>query len=98
MEDRITPFLYLELADAKPEEYAAGRVEQVLVRPGVDRASWWRNLNPHRTDFEPDFTFRIPDFATLGVYETQSEFVAPPAEETIRGLSFRHYPGPVKGS
>ena len=97
MEDRITPFLYLELADATPEQYATSRVEQVLGSPGAERASWWRNLNPHRKDFESDFKFSVPEFATLGVYEVQDGFVPPRATPDVRGLHFRHYPRPGQG-
>ena len=41
MEDRVTPFLYLELTMQPAAEYGAERVPEVLARPGVDRATWW---------------------------------------------------------
>jgi hypothetical protein len=97
MEDRISPILYLELADLGPEAYAASRVEEVLAHPGVERATWWRNLHPHRNDLEPDYVFRVPDFTSLGVYEAEPDFVPPPTPEGVRGLHFRHYPRPGQG-
>ena len=98
MEDRITPGLYLELTDRAAEDYAE-RVREVLARPGVRRATWWTNCVPHRTDLPRT----LAEFETLGVYETDLEFVAPiegspdlPAD--IRGLAYRHYPRPGQGT
>jgi len=89
--------LYLELSDMEPEDYAASRVQDVLAHPGVEQATWWRNLHPHRKDFEPDFVFRVPDFTTLGVYEVAPDFVPPSTPEDIRSLHFRHYGRPGQG-
>lgn len=97
MENRISPFLYLELSDHEPEDYAASRAQDVLADRAVEQGTWWRNLNPHRTDFEPDFVFRVPDFATLGVYEVTEGFVPPSPPEGIRSLQFRHYGRPGQG-
>ena len=97
MEDRISPILYLELSDLTPEDYGSSRARDVLAQPGVERATWWRNLNPHRKDFEPDFVFRVPDFATLGIYEAKPDFVPPALPDGIRGIHFRHYPRPGQG-
>ena len=97
MEDRITPFLYLELSDRPPEEYGSSRAHEVLALPGILRASWWRNLRPHRRDFAPDFEFTIEDFTTFGVFEATRDFVPPETPEDIRGLHFRHYPRPGQG-
>ncbi|MEZ7980646.1 MAG: hypothetical protein QMC74_13250 [Myxococcota bacterium] len=97
MEDRITPILYLELSDLTPEEYSSTRSQEVLALPGVERASWWRNLMPHRKDFEPDFVNRIKDFTTLGLYEATPDFVPPTPPDGIRSIHFRHYPRPAQG-
>jgi hypothetical protein len=97
MDDRISPTLYLELSDLAPEDYAKSRVEEVLAHPGIERATWWRNLQPHRKDFEPDFVFRVPDFTTLAVYEARPDLEAPSVPEGIRSLHFRHYPRPGQG-
>jgi hypothetical protein len=97
VDDRISPILYLELSDLTPEAYGVSRAPDVLSLPGVDRATWWRNLHPHRKDFEPDFVFRVPDFATLGIYEAQPDFVPPRPPEEIRSLHFRQTPRPGQG-
>ncbi len=65
MEDRLTPALYLEMTDAPLQWYAAERVPHVLALPGVDRATWWRNLRRDREDV-PRGT--LPEFDHLGVY------------------------------
>jgi len=97
MEDRITPYLYLELSDQEPEVYARERVEGVLGLPGVERVVWWRNLHYQRKDFEPDFVFRVPDFRTLATYEVDTAFEPPELHGGLRGLHFRHYPRPGQG-
>ena len=50
MEDRLTPVLYLEMTDATPDDYARDRVGDVLAMPGVERATWWRNVYRDRPD------------------------------------------------
>lgn len=97
MEDRITPYLYLELGDAPPEAYGDDRVDRVLALPGVSRAIWWRNLHHQRKDFEPDFVFRVPDFRTLATYEVDESFEPPALPDGVRGLQFRHCPRPAQG-
>ena len=97
MEDRLNPFLYLELADSEPEDYAASRLGSVLALQGVDRATWFRNLHFRRQDFLPDFEFRVEDFKTLAVYETSVEIPAPEVPPGVRGLRFRQYPRPGQG-
>lgn len=97
MENRISLMLYLELSDLEPESYEASRAKDVLALSGVERGTWWRNLHPHRKDFEPDFVFRVPDFSTLAVYEVATDFVAPAAPDGIRSLQFRHYGRPSQG-
>ena len=98
MEDRITAVIYLEMTDRSPERYAEERVPEVLSLPGVERASWWANCVPFRTDLPRT----LPEFAVLGVYEADPRFesptgsVAPPAD--ITGLCFDHYPRPGQGT
>ncbi len=98
MEDRITAVIYLEMTDRPPERYAEERVPEVLSLPGVERASWWANCVPFRTDLPRT----LPEFAVLGVYEADQRFesptgsVAPPAD--ITGLCFDHYPRPGQGT
>jgi hypothetical protein len=97
MEDRITPYLYLELSDAEPEVYAKERVDGVLDLAGVERGVWWRNLNYQRKDFEPDFVFRVEDFKTLASYEVDASFTPPEPPAGLRTLHFQHYPRPAQG-
>ena len=73
MEDRETPVLYLEMTEATPDDYARDRVKDVLALPGVERATWWRNVYRDR----PDLPRELPEFDTLGVYECDPSFVAP---------------------
>src|SRR3989442_5236516 len=74
MEDRISEFLYLELSNRPIDAYARERVPQVLALPGALRATWWRNQKPGRTEFPRT----IDEFTTLGVYEADGGFAAPP--------------------
>ena len=85
MEDRLTPFLYLELTAKPAADYAAERARQCLSLPGVERASWWSDCLPGRRDLPR----RLHDVATLGVFECTSEFEAPPPTEGILGVHFR---------
>ena len=94
MEDRLTPGLYLEMTDAEPDRYAAERVPAVLAQPGAQRATWWENVQPHRTDFPA----KVPEFSLLGVYEVDDTFAAPAAVDGITGHHFRRYPRPAQGS
>jgi hypothetical protein len=89
MEDRVTPFLWLERAELGPEGYAA-RAHEVAGRPGVDRATWWVNVVPGRTDLPR----RIDEFTTLGVYEVDGAAFVPPDDH---GYLFRGYPRPGQG-
>jgi len=66
MEDRETPVLYLEMTEATPDAYAGERVGDVRALPGVERATWWRNVYRDR----PDLPRVLPEFDTLGVYES----------------------------
>ena len=101
MEDRITPGLYLEMTSRAPEEYAQQRVPQVLAQAGVQRATWWQNVVPHRTDLPRE----LDEFSVLGLYEVDDAFrvssdaaglqVGP---DSWAGLHFRRYPRPAQGS
>ena len=73
MEDRITPGLYLEMTSQAPEEYEHERVPRVLARTGVQRATWWENVVPDRTDLPRE----LDEFSLLGVYEVDDTFVRP---------------------
>ncbi len=93
MEDRISPFLYLELSNRPIAAYARERVPQVLALPGALRATWWQNQKPGRGEFART----IEEFTTLGIYETGGEFEPPQTPPGIRGLHFRHYRRPGQG-
>jgi hypothetical protein len=93
MEDRNTPGLYLELADADPAAYAADRVPELLARPGVDRVTWWANLVPGRRELP----MKVPDGSLLGVAEVGTGFVAPPPRPGVTAVHFRRYPRPSQG-
>jgi hypothetical protein len=91
MEDRETPVLYLEMTEATPDDYARDRVEDVLALPGVERATWWRNVYRDR----PDLPRELAEFDTLGVYECDPSFAAPPTPATRRyvlSCSSAHFP------
>ena len=94
MEDRQTAALWLELAAADPAAYARDRVDDVAARPGVARASWWTNQCPDRTDLPR----RLPEFATLGVYELDDGFSPPPPAEGVTGLHLARTPRPGQGT
>jgi hypothetical protein len=93
MEDRITAGLYLEMTSIGSDDYATLRVPEVLHLGGVERATWWENVNPGRTDLPR----KLPEFSLLGVYEVAEGFAAPVAPEGITGYHFRHYPRPGQG-
>jgi hypothetical protein len=93
MEDRQTPVLYLEMTEATPDAYAKERVGDVRALPGVERATWWRNVYRDR----PDLPRELPEFDTLGVYECDASFVAPPTPDGIAGHHFVRTPRPGQG-
>jgi hypothetical protein len=93
VEDRITPGLYLEMTDLSAGEYAASRMPAVLGLPGVDRATWWRNVHRDRADLPRV----LPEFDLLGVYEVQAGFSPPPTPPGITGHHFLHYRRPGQG-
>ena len=93
MEDRLTRFVYLELASRAVEEYARERVAEVIGLGGVERASWWSNQQPGRSDYRRT----LEEFTTLGLYEVGADFAAPNAPSDIRGILFRQYGRPGQG-
>jgi len=95
MEDRITPALYLEMADVSPLAYAADRVAEVMGWSGVERASWWSPVKPHRDDLSVATT--LEEFATLGLYEVANDFVPRVHPPGIRTLHLRQCARPGQG-
>jgi hypothetical protein len=93
VEDRLTPALYLEMTDRDADEYAAGRVDQVLALPGVERATWWRNVKRGRDDLPRE----LAEFDVLGVYEVTEEFAPPETPAEMRGHFFRRTSRPGQG-
>jgi hypothetical protein len=93
VEDRITPGLYLEMTDIAPGEYAATRVPAVLGLPGVERATWWRNVHRDRSDLPRE----LPEFDVLGVYEVALGFTPPKTPPGITGYHYLHYRRPGQG-
>jgi hypothetical protein len=93
VEDRRTAGLYLEMTDLGLDAYAADRVPTVLGLPGVERATWWRNVHRDRGDLPRV----LPEFDHLGVYEVGPDFVAPGAPAGITGHHFRQYRRPGQG-
>ena len=93
MEDRLTAGLYLELTNWTPARYADMRVPAVTNAPGVERATWWENVCPGRTDLP-----RVLDeFSLLGVYETDDAFRPPAAADGVTAYHFRRTPRPGQG-
>ncbi len=94
MEDRLTPVLYLEMSQDEPDEYARSRAGDVLALPGVERATWWRNVKRDRTEYPRE----LDEFTTLGVYECDSSF-APPTDlpDDVTGHHFVRTPRPGQG-
>ena len=93
MEDRLTPGLYLEMTNQPIVEYRDGRVDSVLAQPGVERATWWRNVHRDRADLP-----RVLDeFDHLGVYEVDAAFVPPATPDGITGYHFVRTPRPGQG-
>ena len=93
MEDRLTGGLYLEMSDLAPDDYAAARVPDVLARDGAQRATWWANVVPGRTDLPRT----LPEFSLLGVFEVDDSFTAPTLPAGVTGTHFRRYSRPGQG-
>jgi hypothetical protein len=82
VEDRITPGLWLEMAD-EPDR-------TVLDQPAVERVTWWENVHLDRDDLPRV----LPEFRILTMYEVGDGF-QPPTDRV--GHHFRHYPRPGQG-
>jgi hypothetical protein len=93
MEDRNSPFLYLELTDRAALDYARERVPEVLSLRGADRATWWQNQKPGRSEYPRT----LDEFATLGVYEVGAEFAVPALPRDVRAIHFRRTGRPGQG-
>jgi hypothetical protein len=93
MEDRITPGLYLEMTERALDDYVAARVPEVMQHDGVQRATWWRNVQRDRDDLPRV----LPEFDHLAVYEVDETFVAPSTPAGVTGHHFRHYRRPGQG-
>jgi len=93
VEDRVTAGLYLEMTDVPLDAYERDRVPEVLELPGVERATWWRNVHRDRDDLPRV----LPEFDHLGVYEVGGSFRAPTPPAGITGHHFHHYPRPGQG-
>jgi hypothetical protein len=93
VEDRNSAGLYLEMTDMPIEEYAERRVPEVLARPGVERATWWRNVKRGRDDLP----CVLDEFDHLGVYEVDRDFRAPATPDAVAGHHFARTPRPGQG-
>jgi hypothetical protein len=85
VEDRLTPFLYLELTVEPAAAYGATHAAEILARPGVERACWWTDCVPGRRDLPR----RLGDFTTLGLYECSAAFEAREPSDGVLGLHLR---------
>jgi len=93
VEDRNTPGLYLEMTTQAPEAYEEQRVPRLLAQAGVQRATWWENVVPDRTDLPRE----LDEFSLLGLYEVDDTFRAPDAAAETTSHHFRRYPRPAQG-
>jgi len=93
MEDRCTAGLYLEMTDRPLDVYARDRVPEVLAMPGVERATWWRNVMRDRDDLPRV----LPEFDHLGVYEVDATFRLPATPPGIATHHFVRTPRPGQG-
>jgi hypothetical protein len=94
MEDRVTPGLYLEMTTQAPDDYERERVPQLLACDGVQRATWWENVVPDRTDLPRE----LDEFSLLALYEVDDTFRAPDDDPAASKHHFRRYPRPAQGS
>src|SRR5262245_66640499 len=81
------------MTDLSPDAYAQERVAEVLALPGVERATWWRNVYRDR----PEGWQVVPEFDTLGVYECDPSFTPPSTPDGITGHHFVRTPRPGQG-
>ena len=65
----------------------------MLGLPGVERATWWRNVRRDRDDLPRV----LPEFDHLAVYEVDDRFTAPTTPLGVAGHHFRRYRRPGQG-
>ena len=93
MEDRYSAQLYLELGEATPEA-AAARAHQLAGLPGAQRATWWANCAPGRTDLP----MRVRDGGALVVVEAGDDFDTPARwADASEAHRFRRHARPSQG-
>ena len=94
MEDRLTPELWLDLADMPADAYCAQVLNPTVARESVERATWWANAHPNRRDLPRT----IGECETLGLYELSPGETAPPsAPPSVTRFHFRRTPRPGQG-
>jgi len=85
------------MTDRSADDYAAERVPEVLALEGAQRASWWANCVPNRSDLPRT----MPEFTVLGLYEADERFLMhdhSDRPDDITGLCFEHYRRPGQGT
>jgi len=75
------------------DAYVRDRVPSVLALPGVERATWWRNVNRDRDDLPRV----LAEFDHLGVFEVADGFQAPTPPAGVCAHHFRRTPRPGQG-
>jgi hypothetical protein len=93
VEDRLTPELWLDLADLPADAYLAEVLTPTANEVGVERATWWANAHPNRRDLPRT----IGEFETLGLYELTPGASAKDAPAGVTRLHFRRTPRPGQG-
>ncbi|MGO9877259.1 MAG: hypothetical protein ACLPVY_26060 [Acidimicrobiia bacterium] len=93
MEDRQTPGLYLEMTEMPLDVYVRDRIPSVLALPGVERASWWRNVHRDRDDLPRV----LAEFDHLGVFEVADGFQGPISPAGVCAHHFRRTGRPGQG-
>ena len=93
MEDRSTPFLYLELSDASSDGVEA-RARTLAGMPRAERVTWWENCVPGRTDLP----MRVREGRSLLVVESDEHFDTAPPADVSEAFCFRRHARPSQGS
>ena len=92
MEDRRSDGLWLEMTNEPAESYFTRRAAALAEHPDVLSASGWSNASIGRTDLPR----RLPEFATLGLFEVTPGF-HPPELLAETGYHFRRTARPGQG-